>query len=88
MESDDILEGSLGGWIIDEKDTLGSSQVPEEASVSNEQTRSYPLLPITIPENFTRPLDDIQDKYTIVRQSHGFLAGTWECPSDHDHECF
>ena len=81
MESDDILEGSLGGWIVDEKDTLGPSQVSEEISVNGEQTRSYPLLPITIPENLTRPLNDIQDKYTIIWQSHGFLAGTWGCPS-------
>jgi hypothetical protein len=61
VESNDILEGSLGGWIVDEKNTLGPSQVSEEASVSNERTRSYPFSPITIPEDFTRPLNDIQD---------------------------
>ena len=45
VESDDILEGSLGGWIVDEKDTLGPSQIPEEVSVRmNEPGRihSYP----------------------------------------------
>jgi hypothetical protein len=88
VESDDILEGCLGGWVVDKKNTLGPSQVPEEAPVSNERTQSYPLLPNTIPENFTRPLNDIQDKDTIIWQSHGLLAGTWECPSHHDHECF
>jgi hypothetical protein len=39
VKSNDILEGSLGGRIVDEKDTLGPSQVPEEASVSYEPAK-------------------------------------------------
>jgi hypothetical protein len=34
--------------------------------------------PITIPENLAWPLNDIQDKDTIIRQPHGFLVGTWQ----------
>jgi len=78
IESHDVLEGGLRSRIVDEKDTMGPRQVPEEASVNNERDGSKMLLPITIPKIFTWPRDDIQDKDTIVRQSHGFLVGTWQ----------
>jgi hypothetical protein len=66
VESYDILEGGQRGRVVDEKDTMGPSQVPEEASVSNEINRSYLVSPITLPKNLAWPLNDIQDEDTII----------------------
>jgi hypothetical protein len=76
MESHDILERNRRGWIVDKKDTVGPSQIPEEASVSDERNWSYVLLPIALPKNIAWPLDDIQDKDSIICQPHRFLVGT------------
>jgi hypothetical protein len=78
VKSHDILERNRRGWVVNEKDAMGPSQIPEEASVSNERDRSYPLLPITLSKNIAWPLDDIQDKDTIISQPHGFLVGSWK----------
>lgn len=76
MESRDVLEGIWRGRVVYKEDTMGSSQVAEKSSVSNERNRSHLHLPITLPKNVAWPLDDIQDKDAIIWQSHGFLVGT------------